>query len=173
MPISTDVHLPHDHFAIFPSRCVGCGGNPEGNYMAIATYWFGWWSLVGIRGSKFSMHVPTCRKCVWRYRWGTVLRAVAYFMLVGATLYFSWNGFNAIAPMRNPKLTLIAATILASIVFWSVSLFFPRIVDVELESNGVVYEFRDSKYAHDFASLNEDAASIEVFGPKGGSTISV
>lgn len=119
-------------------------------------------SIFGIPGHRFSVQVPTCRKCVRRYQIGTIVRLLVYFAAAGAALFVAWYFLNVVVPVRHWKLAVFAVVTTAAVLFFAVSAFFSPVVDITLESDSVIYEFRDAEYARHFADLNSDAEWIGV-----------
>jgi hypothetical protein len=154
MPISTDVNLPKTQRPIFPERCVGCGLPDAGASVRVCTNAIGWWTIaLWAFGRRFCVDVPVCDSCrrqmltQKRVRrivtWGLVIVGV----VVAGYLLAAYRG-----PFKRWLALGIALVCLLPMILWET--FVPPPIDLTAFSDTVDYEFRNTEYAAEFASLN-------------------
>ena len=89
MPQSTDVNLPRNHSARFPSSCVRCGDDPANGTVRLWTHTIGWSTWVfWMFGRGFSTHAPACAGCGWRIRFQRVGGVLLTLAIAGVFLFF-------------------------------------------------------------------------------------
>ena len=163
MPQSTDVNLPRNHSARFPSSCVRCGDDPANGTVRLWTHTIGWSTWVfWMFGRGFSTHAPACAGCGWRIRFQRVGGVLLTLAIAGVFLFFVWPHIeNFIArPIRKWVAMGLILVCLAPYILWE--MFFPPAIDITAYSESIDYEFRDSDYAFDFAELNDDAEWVRI-----------
>lgn len=163
MPLSTDVNLPRNHTARFPSSCVRCGNDPANRTVRLWTHTIGWWTWVlWMIGRGFTTRVPACAGCSWRIRFQRVGGLLLTLAVAVAFLFFVWpylEDFIA-RPIRRWVSMGLILVCLAPYIFWE--MFFPPSIDITAYSKSVDYEFRDPDYAYEFAALNDDAEWVKI-----------
>ena len=91
MPLSTDVNLPRNHSARFPSSCVRCGNDPANGTVRLWTHTLGWWTWVlWMFGRGFATHAPACTGCGWRIRFQRIGGTLLTLAVAAAFLVFVW-----------------------------------------------------------------------------------
>lgn len=163
MAMSTDVNLPKTHKARFPNRCVACLAEEPDARLRFLTGSIGWWSwLLAWFGRPFTVHVPACKSCRLTMR----LQRYASFAITIALLFLAWE---FVVPELSEDYTrstrrwlMLGVGLLALTPQILYEVFFPRPFDLTAYSKSVDYEFKDEAYAHEFATLNEDAAWVKI-----------
>jgi hypothetical protein len=154
MPLSTDVRLPKGEEPKFPDRCVACGRPEPGARFEVSTRTVKWWTLmVWEVGERFSVQVPACPGCVRRFRARRRVGIAAYwlFCIAGVGVARLLLG-DLRGPLRELPILGIALALMMPYFLWQV--FHPPVLELTAYSKAVEYEFRDRKYAEEFAALN-------------------
>ena len=163
MPLTTDVNLPKTHTATFPTRCVRCNEDPEGNSLKIGTNSIGWWTaLLWSFGSRFSVSVPACRGCGLRIRIQRIGGTVAILVIAALFMFLVWPHLEDFIPRAFRKWAAMGLLLLCISPWFLWEVFFPPSFEITAYSESVDYEFRDSFYAHEFADLNQDAEWVRI-----------
>ena len=163
MAISTDVNLPRTHVALYPTRCVSCGVDPQGRTITIRTHTIGWWTYwLWTFGKGFTTHPPVCGSCARRIRvqrWGRFAVPLLIAMLV---MIFIWPQLDENVALEFRKWIIMALILLCCVPYFFWEVYFPPKIDITAFKDSVDYEFADEDYAHDFAALNDDAEWVEL-----------
>ncbi len=160
----TKVSLPIDHQVEYPDRCVACSLPNPGERFTLKDRSYGWlqvlfwWWL----GNKYQAEIPVCNMCrgsLVRYHW--LSRALFWGgLIVGSALTYWW--FTADFKLGKGlrflnKFLVIGIFLLGLVPFFIYRIFLPPPVDVNLEGDKAIFDFRDADYAVEFARLNEVA----------------
>lgn len=163
MAFSTDVNLPRKHAATFPPRCIRCNSDPGGKTLRIWTHSVGWWTaLFWMFGSPFSVHIPACSRCALRIRIQRVGSTIVILAIASFIIFLVWPYVDDLVARSLRKWVVMALALLAISPWFLWEVFFPPSIDITAYSDSVDYEFRDSKYASDFASMNADAEWVKI-----------
>ena len=163
MPLSTDVNLPRQHHARYPSSCVRCGGDHQGQTMLLWTHTIGWWTaLLWFFGWSFTTRVPACGKCRWKIRFQRVGGLVLSLTVAALFMVFVWPHMDewVARPIRKWVAIGMILVCLAPYFLWET--IYPPAIDITAYKNSVDYEFRDAGYASEFAELNEESDWVRV-----------
>ena len=163
MPLSTDVNLPRNHIALYPSRCVRCGDDPAGTTIRLWTHTLGWWTwALWMFGRGFTTNVPACAGCCWRIRFQRVGRVIVTLAIAAGFMFFVWPYVDDLVarPIRKWVAMALILVCMAPHILWEI--LFPPSIDITAYSESVDYEFRDREYAYEFAALNDDAEWVKI-----------
>jgi hypothetical protein len=100
-----------------------------------------------------AVHVPACPSCGWKIHahawWRWVITVLVIVVVV-------WLGSDLVAWMPRPirKWALLGAAILALLPWFAWQLCFPLQFEMTVSAHEVTYQFRDKRYAAQFAMLN-------------------
>jgi hypothetical protein len=164
MATATEVHLPKDHKARFPDRCVVCGAASPGSTLRLKTSrscGFGW--LAWIFSESYVVDAPACADCA---RWLRVQRFfdVLLFFVVGGGA--AWLAFPYVEQFHlrrlGMKLAVGSAILVAVLPMLTWRAFHPYPIGLSLNAKSLVYEFGDEGAACEFAELNRDADWVEI-----------
>ena len=163
MPLSTDVNLPRNHPASFPSVCVRCGEDPANKTVRLWTHTLGWWTWVPwMFGRGFTTDVPACASCRWRIRLQRVGGLIITLAVAAAFMFLVWPYFGDLVARPIRKWVAMGSIFVCLTPYLLWETFFPPSIDITAYSNSIDYEFRDSDYAYEFAALNDDAAWVKI-----------
>ena len=163
MPLSTDVKLPRDHAARFPTKCVECGEDPATSTVRLWTHTLGWWSWVlAAFGSGVTVTAPACVECGWRIRIQRIGGVLVTAIIALAFLFLIWPYVEDLVarPIRKWVALGLCLICLAPYIAWEI--FFPPSFEITAYAKSIDYEFRDEEYAMEFAELNDDAEWVEI-----------
>ena len=152
MAMSMDVKLPKSVAPRFPDRCVRCLMEGPRRVIRLASQSIVWWTwFIGSR--RFRVDVPCCDSCHIKIRSQRWLRAGITTAVALAAGYFGFEYIADLArPLRRWAFMGLALLALSPIIGWEV--FFPPPVDITAGADTVDYEFKDKRYALEFALLN-------------------
>lgn len=180
--LSIDVRLSIEQQPIFPPRCVACGSDAPGGTLRFHTQSIGWSTIVlWSSGERFSADVPVCGNCRGKVKQQRWLRSSISLSIIGVAIavwlliYFqepskaepSGSIVGKLLERLLPDYLRLEAWVLMGIVLvclfpWALwEELFPPPFDMIAYSNDVDYQFRDAKYAEEFAQLNKAAGEAE------------
>lgn len=156
---SHDVKMSRTTAARFPDRCVVCGQVQPAHRTRIrhvvARWWYFFVPIMHLL-SQFDghvVHVPACAGCGWRIglqRWWRIAVLVCLAVLV------VWFGTDLVALLPRPfRKWALMGLALAALLPWSIwEAMAPLPFAMTVTADEVTYEFRDRRYAGEFALLN-------------------
>lgn len=165
MAQSTDINLPRKHKARFPDRCVVCNCESPPSKSRVITGSQGWWTWVTWWwGMPFTVKVPTCHGCGWRFQARRLVGVLITCAVIAAVLVWGWPLMQDVVPKGLKRWTVLGLAIVCLLPFILFEIFFAPAFQITAYSGSVDYEFADWDYAYDFALLNRDAAWVKING---------
>jgi hypothetical protein len=163
MPLATDVNLPKNHAARFPSRCVVCGAPSPESTVRLMTGSIGWWTwLLWHFGNPFTVRAPACKHCSWRLHLTRVSSSLITIAGIAAACWLFWPWVSAKVPRPARKWALMGLALACLLPQFLYEMVFPHPFSITAYSDSVDYEFRDRQMAIEFALLNLDAECVKV-----------
>ncbi len=161
MPLSTDVNLPRNHQARFPSSCIQCNNDANGNTLRLRPHLT--LSLINSE-SRFSVEIPACQRCSLQIRFRRTCLVLISIVVVFGVMFLVWPHLKNFVPDHLHKWTIIGLVLTCLLPFILFSVFFPPVIDLEVDTltHSVDYQFRKSEYAASFAKLNDDADWVKI-----------
>lgn len=168
MAFSNDIKLPRHVVPRWPNRCVRCGAVDPERQVKFWTHSIGWWTLVTWSfGWPFSARVPACAGCAWKLRF---TRWMSYLVMWGVLIVGLYFALQILSSYQGPFKRLLATGIAFGglLPMLLMQVIFPPPFDFTCYAKTVEYEFRDQRYAIEFASVNINDVIIDR-GPEDGS----
>lgn len=163
MVTSTDVNLPRAHPAVYPKRCVRCGGDHQGHNIRLWTHTIGWWTVVfWMFGQGFTTRPPACRKCALPIRIHRIGGTVLGLMVAVLFMIFVWPQLDDFVARSLRKWVALGLVMVCFSPYLLWESIFPPAIDITAFKDSVDYEFRDEDFAHEFAELNRHAKWVEI-----------
>lgn len=153
--LSTDVKLKNDHAPLWPERCVVCGLDAPNHTVALGTFQVTWLSTLTMSFGKRETvgSVPACASCETRLVWERRGRFLLSGFFIVAAVWLLPKIFG-LPKGKLMKLAIAGYGFVGLIPGTLLTVFFPPPLDITSHSDSVWYEFRDERYAAEFAARN-------------------
>lgn len=153
--LSTDVKLKKDHAPLWPERCVVCGLDAPNHTVALGTFQVTWLSTLTMSFGKRETvgSVPACASCETRLVWERRGRFLLSGFFIVAAVWLLPKVFG-LPKGKLMKLAIAGYGFVGLIPGTLLTVFFPPPLDITSHSDSVWYEFRDERYAAEFAARN-------------------
>jgi hypothetical protein len=145
--LPTSVRLEASHAPLFPDRCVVCN-RPVETRSKISGRPYGWNGMIAwLLRQTPKVLVPMHPNCATALKWRLSGMRTATFLIATAA------GLGAAAiGISKLMAVVIFVAILTPLIF--IDLFWPPALDITGGPTFTEFEFKDSKYAEEFARLN-------------------
>lgn len=156
MPLSRDVILHKIQKPKFPDQCVLCQmEHPDSTYCAYSYEQKSWLRRLFSKNElTYSIEIPACSSCkehIHRQWWFRVC-VFAIFIVAGmAAGFYLLQWYKG--PFRKWFIGGIVLLFIIPVFLWET--IWPKVINVNIRPDKVIYEFQNHEYAEKFLELNQ------------------